>query len=274
MLSPQSRPLVHKLAVLGKDYYTIGTIGDLFVFAGADRTWVGEPDDSQASQRMAAFYGWINGISAAAPHELHRVIKGVADQVADNTDVPEGDRAFLRRQLESLGTERPGKELGSSVAPPDDLADLLEILIKGTPRAMRPLRRRRKGYTPIPFDSEYDLQDLLRALLGPWVGDIRREEYTPSHAGSSSRIDLVLPKHQTVIEAKYVRDARHAKKIGDELLLDVAHYRVHPNCDFLWAVILDSRGEIENAEGLVADLEGEHANEHGNVSVRVRVLTL
>ena len=274
MLSPQSRPLVHKLAVLGKDYYTIATIGDLFVFAGADRTWVGEPDDSQASQRMAAFYGWINGISAAAPNELHRVIEGVADQVADNTDVPEGDRAFLRRQLESLRTERTGKELRGSVAPPDDLADLLEILIKGIPRAMRPLRRRRKGSTPILFDSEYDLQDLLRALLGPWVGDIRREEYTPSHAGSSSRIDLVLPKHQTVIEAKYVRDARHAKKIGDELLLDVAHYRVHPNCDFLWAVILDSRGEIENAEGLVADLEGEHANEHGRVSVQVRVLTL
>ena len=106
MLSPQSRPLVHKLAILGKDHYTISTIGDLFVLAGADRTWVGEPDDSHASQRMAAFYGWINGISSAAPDELHRVIKVVAVQVADNRDVPEGDRAFLRRQLESLRTER------------------------------------------------------------------------------------------------------------------------------------------------------------------------
>ena len=223
---------------------------------------------------MAAFYGWINGISSAAPDELRSVIKGVAVQVADNVEVPEGDRAFLRRQLESLRTEPTAKELPLSVTPPDDLADLLQILIKGVPRAMRPLRRRRKGSTPIPFDSEYDLQDLLHSLLSPWVGDIRREEYTPSHAGSSSRIDLVLPQHQTVIEAKCVRDARHAKKIGDELLLDVAHYRVHPNCDFLWAVVLDARGEIGNVEGLVADLEGEHANERGRVSVRVRVLTL
>ena len=126
----------------------------------------------------------------------------------------------------------------------------------------------------IAFESEYDLQDLLHALLSPWVGDIRREEYTPSYAGSSSRIDLVLPRHQTVIEAKYVRDAGHAKKIGDELVLDLAHYRVHPNCDFLWAVVLDRHGEIENAEGLADDLEGEHSNEHGIVDVRVRVLTL
>lgn len=57
---------------------------------------------------------------------------------------------------------------------PKAVDELLEILVKGLRRAMHPLTHRRKGATPLSFATEHDVQDLLHALLRPWVSDIRR----------------------------------------------------------------------------------------------------
>lgn len=76
---------------------------------------------------------------------------------------------------------------------------------------MYPLTHRRKGLPTIGFESEYDVQDLLHALLRPWVKDIRPEEFTPSYAGKSTRMDFLLPDHGTVVELKFVRDLAHGK---------------------------------------------------------------
>ena len=105
-------------------------------------------------------------------------------------------------------------------------------------------------------------------MLRPWVRDIRPEEYTPSYAGSSSRIDFFLADHGIVIEAKYVRNSAHAKKIGDELILDIAHYRAHPRCERLWIVVYDPNGLIRNPGGLIADLGSQ------SESIKVRVFVI
>src|SRR5487761_1278429 len=138
-------------------------------------------------------------------------------------------------------------------------------------RAMHPLTHRRRGAVPLTFSSEYDVQDLLHALLRPWVADIRPEEFTPSYAGSGTRMDFLLPAHKTVIELKFVRDAAHAKRVGDELIVDVDHDRKHPDCDTLWCIIYDPEHLIRNPGGL-KDLEGDRSSKDGTVSVKVLVL--
>jgi hypothetical protein len=155
---------------------------------------------------------------------------------------------------------------------PAEIDELLEILLKGLRRAMHPLTHRRKGAQALSFSTEYDVQDLLHALLRPWVADIRPEEFTPSYAGSSTRMDFLLPKHKVVLELKFVRDRNHAKKIGDELIVDADHYQRHPDCAHLWCVIFDQDHLLTNAEGLKTDLEGERSTKDGQVHVRVRVL--
>lgn len=50
--------------------------------------------------------------------------------------------------------------------------------------------------------DEYDVQDLLHAFLKLAYDDIRVEEYTPSYAGKSSRVDFLLKRESTVIEVK------------------------------------------------------------------------
>ena len=155
---------------------------------------------------------------------------------------------------------------------PSSLDELLKIIIKGLPRAMQPLIHRRKGSQPLSFSSEYDMQDLLHALLRPWISDIRPEEFTPSYAGSNTRMDFLLPAHNLVIETKRVRDKGHASKVGDELIIDIEHYRRHPNANHLWCVIYDPEIYISNPKGMVTDLEGNRLTPDGKINVRVIIV--
>lgn len=94
----------------------------------------------------------------------------------------------------------------------------------------------------------------------------------PSYAGSSTRMDFLLPVHELVLETKIVRDRSHAKKVGDELIIDIEHYRRHSRCKNLWCVIYDPNHYITNAPGLIADLEGVRNSKHGEVTVKVYVI--
>jgi hypothetical protein len=133
---------------------------------------------------------------------------------------------------------------------------------------MQPLTHRRKGARCLSFSTEYDVQDLLHSLLRPWIADIRAEEFTPSYGGTSTRMDFLLFKYKLVIELKFVRDQQHGRKIGDELIVDIEHYRRHSDCDHLWCVVLDEQHLLSNVMGL-KDLEGERSTKDGKINVRV-----
>lgn len=157
--------------------------------------------------------------------------------------------------------------------PSAELGALLQRLIRGLPRAMYPLTNRRRGAQQLTFDSEYDIQDLLHSHLRPWVADIRPEEHTPSYAGSSTRMDFLLPAHRIVIEVKRVRDARHAAVVASELIIDIEHYARHPDCSHLWCVVYDPNLLIANPSGFASDLEGERRVGDASVSVRVVIVS-
>ncbi len=179
--------------------------------------------------------------------------------------LPQGDE----QALEPRGTHARSQPCRSK---PAGVEELLEVMVRGLRRAMHPLTHRRKGTQPLSFESEYDVQDLLHSLLRPWINDIRPEEFTPSYAGSSTRMDFLLPAHRLVIETKVVRDHAHARRVGDELIIDIEHYRRHPQCSSLWCVVYDPDQLITNAEGLKNDLQGERSTPDGSITVRVFVL--
>src|SRR5262249_17629562 len=114
-------------------------------------------------------------------------------------------------------------------------------------------------------------QDLLHALLRPWVADIRPEEFTPSYAGSSNRMDFLLPRHKIVIELKFVRDRSQAKRIGEELIVDINNYQQHPDCGRLWCVIFEPDHLLPNPGGLKNDLTGQRVTKDGSIEVRVSI---
>jgi hypothetical protein len=85
-------------------------------------------------------------------------------------------------------------------------------------------------------------------------------------------MDFLLPAHELVIETKIVRDRSHAKRIGDELIIDIEHYRRHPNCKTLWCVVYDPDHLITNTQGLKDDLDGQRKSKDGEVDVKTFIL--
>ena len=105
------------------------------------------------------------------------------------------------------------------------------------------------------INDEYDVQDLMKALLKLYFDDIRPEEWTPSYAGSSSRIDFLLKDDEIAIEIKKTRKNLTDKKIGEELIIDIVKYKQHPDCKTLICFIYDPEGNIGNPIGLENDLK-------------------
>ena len=166
----------------------------------------------------------------------------------------------------------PVTKIPDAVAAPSSIEELLQRLLRGLPRAMHPLAYRRRHAKSLIFESEYDIQDLLHSQLRPWVADIRPEEFTPSYAGSATRMDFLLPTHNLVIEVKRIRDKAHAARVGDELIVDIEHYNRHPDCTRLWCAVYDPRMLIKNPTGMVSDLERSRSTPGGLFSVRVLVV--
>jgi hypothetical protein len=164
-------------------------------------------------------------------------------------------KAFLLSvitEIEQFGDALPAP--GRSVADP---LVLMRTLCGRFHHVVRQLRDRHDNRTTIEIEDEYDVQDLLHSLLKIHFDDVRPEEWTPSYAGKSARMDFLLKDCQIVLEAKKTRKGLGEKEVGDELLIDIARYRAHPDCKTLVCFIYDPEGRIGNPTGMETDLSGE-----------------
>lgn len=116
------------------------------------------------------------------------------------------------------------------------------------------LRRRHGNRPTLSVADEYDVQDLLHALLKLFFNDVRAEEWTPSYAGGSARMDFLLKAEQVVVEVKKTRPGLTDRNVGNELLEDIGRYRAHPDCRSLLCFVYDPDGYIANPDALERDL--------------------
>ena len=121
----------------------------------------------------------------------------------------------------------------------------------------RELRRRHDNRDTLDVGDEYDVQDLLAALLVLYFDDIRPEEWTPSYAGKSARMDFLLKKEKIVVETKMTRKGLADKEIGEQLIVDIERYKGHSDCSTLVCFIYDPDGRITNSHALSGDLQSQ-----------------
>ncbi|PZP48330.1 MAG: hypothetical protein DI598_10075 [Pseudopedobacter saltans] len=131
------------------------------------------------------------------------------------------------------------------------------------------LKNRHNKRDTIYVADEYDVQDLLHCILKLHFRDVREEEYTPSYGGSSTRMDFLLKNENIVIEVKKTRNNLSDKEVGEQLILDIAHYRNHPNCKILKCFVYDPENKIKNPRGLENDIN-KLSDENMNVELYVR----
>lgn len=132
--------------------------------------------------------------------------------------------------------------------------DAIELLCNRFPVVVSQLRDRHGDRPTLDVSDEYDVQDLMHALLRIFFEDVRVEEWTPSYAGGSSRMDVLLAVEGIVVETKKTRPGLAARQLGSELIDDIARYRAHPNCKQLVCFVYDPEGRIANPRGLERDL--------------------
>ncbi len=153
----------------------------------------------------------------------------------------------------NLETKRAGKKLEFAGSLLDSVRTVATIGQRFLD-VSRQLERRHGGRTTIQVNDEYDSQDLLHGLLRVFFDDIRREEWSPSYAGAASRIDFLIPRYKLSIELKFSRASMTSKDLGEELIIDIAKYRAHPDVRHLVCLVFDQTGQLQNPRGIERDL--------------------
>lgn len=137
----------------------------------------------------------------------------------------------------------------------------IQKLLSRFPIVCRQLKNRHSDRPTFVVEDEYDVQDLIHALLKIEFDDIRSEEWTPSYGGAAARMDFLLKNERIVIETKKTRNGLNSKEIGEQLLIDIAKYKTHPDCKTLICFVYDPEGRIENPKGLKNDLESKSSKD-------------
>jgi len=112
--------------------------------------------------------------------------------------------------------------------------------------------------------DEFDVYDLLHALLVLEHDDVKPIEWTPSYA-TRPRKDFLLGLEQIVIAAKKTGNDLGAKEVVEQLVIDIQHYKQHPGCQTLVCFVYDPENRIANPRAIENDLSGEK----DGVTVRV-----
>ena len=145
--------------------------------------------------------------------------------------------------------------VGQPAEPIRDSFRLLEDLFGRFHLVARQLRERHAERTTLEVEDEYDVQYLVHALLHLHFDDIRPEEWTPSYAGGSSRMDFLLKQEKVVIEVKKTRKGLGARELGEQLIIDIQKYQHHPDCKSLICFVYDPEGRVANPRGVENDLK-------------------
>ena len=198
--------------------------------------------------------------------EFKRVTEGydIGDRNNRNWRLNFGSRTNRKVQkLEEFG-RRIDKHLADPTLPATGISqtpvDLLNLICSRFHAVVRQLRKRHGGRPTLTVDDEYDVQDLLHALLKIYFSDIRPEDPSPKRAGMSSRTDFVLKIEQIVVEVKMTRDTLTERELAKQLIIDIELYRSHPDCKLLYCFVYDPSEYISNPVGLENDLSRTEEN--------------
>ena len=142
-------------------------------------------------------------------------------------------------------------------APSTSESDPLQLLRKVCLRfhAVARQLRLRKDYRPtLEVEDEYDLQDMLCALLKLEFDEVGTDEWTPPYTSGASRTTLFLNKDQIAVVAKKTRSGLSAKELADQVTADSSYFRAQDKCSTLFIFIYDPEGRIGSPKRLETNL--------------------
>jgi len=220
------------------------------------------PDFEKWERDTEVAIGYVFGQDTRHLKDFIGISYSLAAWIINETPVSAHHRAFqdgldsAASVLKSMIDEVGEYWNGESVLPTPMVA--IEHICNRFHLVAKRLCSRHDSRATLNVEDEYDVQDLMHALLTLEFDDIRPEEWTPSYAGSGSRVDFLLKQERMVVEAKKTRKGLGAREVGEQLIIDVQRYQSHPDCLALICFVYDPEGKIANPRGLENDLNRQH----------------
>jgi hypothetical protein len=227
---------------------------------GREGIWIGEGDDPILRQYVREIIDLFNEVfgennySVQISAEFDNGIRNFSGSPSYKSveNILSVIRAVLTRldRNPELLVSSKAPENGSGRAP----VNVVLHICNRFHEVARQLLHRREDRSTLEIKDEYDVQDLLHALLRMHFDDVRSEEWTPSYAGSSSRMDFLVKGHGIVVETKMTRQGLAGKEVSDQLIIDATRYRGHQDCKTLICFVYDPSELVKNPRGLETDL--------------------
>ena len=168
-----------------------------------------------------------------------------------SADMAPGSRQASRHGADSVPvSKRPRARM-------DPLDDPMAGLRKVCTRfhlVARQLRLRRDYRATLEVEDEYDVQDLLYALLRLEYDEVGTEDWCPAYGDGATRTSYLLHKECVVVIAKKTKTGLTAKELAEQIKIDSHHYSGRADCRTLVCFIYDPEGRVGNPRGLESDL--------------------
>jgi hypothetical protein len=176
----------------------------------------------------------------AEVHDAQMHHAGIADMATNRSLIPLSQGEDHTFELLFSGA--------SQSAPPPD-TEMVVQLCKRLPQAARILATRsRKGKTPYEITDEYDVQDLLHAVLRAYLKYSVQEDPLPKMAGAKSgRADVSIEEIGVLIEVKYVHGPEDQKRLFEDYSQDLVLYSQWSHLKTLVFLIYNS-ADLRDAE--------------------------
>jgi hypothetical protein len=178
----------------------------------------------------------------AEQHNDRMRANGIADYATDRHMLPIKNGRDMTFELLFSGKQEP--------LPNTDIS-LIERICRRISNAGRILSNRpRKGKTSFEIKDEYDVQDLLHAILRAYLKYSVQEDPLSKVAGTkSSRIDISIAELGVLIEIKYAYGPDDQKRIFEEFSQDLVLYTAWTPLQTLFFVIYNSN-DLRDSESL------------------------
>jgi len=185
----------------------------------------------------------------AERHNQRMRASGISDLATNRRLLPLSQGTDMTYELLFAGTSDP--------APTPDAAMVEQVCLR-LPQAARILAlRSRKGKTPYEIIDEYDVQDLLHALLRAYLKYSVQEDPLPKVAGAKSgRADISIEELGILVEVKFVHGPEDQKRLFEEYSQDLVLYAQWPHLKTLIYFIYNS-GDLRDPEAF-EKLSAEH----------------
>lgn len=193
-----------------------------------------------------------NLAATATPSDRQSLCQQLLERSSTTEPQPHGlsERGILTIALQHAVTAAIGDLKLGGLRP----AEFVVQLCRRFPLLAAEMGNRHARRPAFTIADEYDLQDLLRAILRLHFDDVQAEQWNPSYGGVQSRSDLLLRPQRIVIETKMTRRNLGQAELVKQLTQDKAQYRGNPECGTPICFVYDPGRRLSNPTALERDL--------------------